>query len=161
MLLKPISILSETTTKAASTLSTFHVKIPSPKRMTSQTMHAVQNRKIHSTQGVELIGNNLKVPWIYTPFVFAQMINLQVLWDWAKEELMRKAMGVFFLGVGDSITAISFSVTSCCPNPAPRLSIDKNLLSKTLWKSVNSNAKHTAPTIPPLRDVVGVFASGW
>ena len=146
---------------STSALSAVHVKIPSPKRMSSHAMLPVENREIHSAQGVKLIGNNLKVPWVYASFVFAQMVNLQALWDWAKEELIRKAMSVNFLRMRWRIACVAFAVSASSPNPATGLSIDKNLLSKTLGKSVNSNAQHTALTIPRLCDVVGVFAYGW
>jgi hypothetical protein len=149
---------SSVTADPTAALSAFHVQIFSPERVTSHAMLSVKDREVHSAQRVHLSGDSFQMPWVYALFVFAQMVNLQVLWDWAKEELIRKAMGVFFLGVCNGISAVSSTVTSGDPEPATRLSIDKNLLSKTLRKSVNSNAKHTAPTIPHLRDVVGVFA---
>jgi hypothetical protein len=144
-----------------SALSAFPVEVFSPERMPSHAVLPIENREIHPTEGVKLIGNNLEVPWIYAPFIFAQVIDLQPFWNRTKKELIRKAMSVNFLRMRWRIACVAFAVSASSPNPATGLSIDKNLLSKTLGKSVNSNAQHTALTIPRLCDVVGVFAYGW
>jgi hypothetical protein len=157
MLFKSILILSETTTNATSALSAFQVEVFAPKRMPSQAMHSVENGEIHSAYGIHLWRNSFKVQWIYASAICASMIYLKSLWNVTKEEFIRKAMGVDLFGMRQIVAAVSSAVTSCYPKPAAGFSIDRNLLSKTLRKSVNFNPQHTALMIAQYRLSWGIF----